>query len=136
VTLVIPTQNRIVGYGSTGGSSNNKRSKIGLCVTPSFPNKTTVVSQIKTNKNPKLEEISVNTIKNLNSDQIKHSPPSKKHKKGKVTAVVALAKYNHARHHKSSKMATKERLIWVLLDSGSDGDLLFQKKGKSNTSPT
>jgi hypothetical protein len=46
-----------------------------------------------------------------------------------VTAVVAMAKYGNACHHKSSKKATKEKLIRVLLDSGSDGDLLFHEKG-------
>jgi hypothetical protein len=47
-----------------------------------------------------------------------------------VTAVVTMAKYGHAHHHKSSKKATKENLIRVLLDSGSDGDLFFHQKGK------
>ena len=101
---------------------------------PPFQTKT-VVSQIKANKNPNLEEISVNTNKILNSDQIEHSPPSKKCEKGKVTAVMALAKYDQARHHKSSKKATKEKLIRVLLDSGSDGDLLFHEKGKTKHFP-
>ncbi len=32
-------------------------------------------------------------------------------KKGKMTAVVAMAKYGHVHHHKSSKKATKEKLI-------------------------
>ncbi len=44
-------------------------------------------------------------------------------------AVVAVAKYGQAHHHKSSKKATKEKLIRVLVDSGSDGDLLFHEKG-------
>ena len=46
-----------------------------------------------------------------------------------MTAVVAIAKYSSARHHKSSKKGAKEKLIRVLLDSGSDGDLLFHEKG-------
>jgi hypothetical protein len=45
-----------------------------------------------------------------------------------VTALVAVAKYGHACHHKSSKKAAKEKLISVLLDSGSDGNLLFHEK--------
>jgi hypothetical protein len=68
--------------------------------------------------------------------KIEHSPPSSMNEKGKVMAVVAMAKYGHAHHHKSSKKATKEKLIRVLLDSGSDGDLLFHEKGNPNTSPT
>jgi hypothetical protein len=50
-------------------------------------------------------------------------------------AVVAVAKYGHAHHQKSSKKATKEKLIRVLLDSGSDGDLLFHEKGKPKHFP-
>jgi hypothetical protein len=52
-----------------------------------------------------------------------------------LTAVVAMAKYGHAHHHKSSKNATKEKLIRVLLDSGLDGDLLFHQKGKPKHFP-
>ncbi len=55
--------------------------------------------------------------------------------KGKVMAVVAVAKYGHAHHHKSSKKASKERLIWVLFDSSSDVDLLFHQKGKPKHFP-
>ncbi len=39
-----------------------------------------------------------------------------------MTAVVAVAKYGPAHHHKSSKKAAKEKLIRVLLDSGSDDE--------------
>ncbi len=46
-----------------------------------------------------------------------------------MTAVVAVAKHSRAQSHKSSNKATKEKLIRVLLDSGSDGDLLFHEKG-------
>ena len=46
-----------------------------------------------------------------------------------------MAKYGHAHHNKSSKKATNEKLIWVLLDSGSDGDLLFYQKGKPEHFP-
>ena len=35
--------------------------------------------------------------------KIEHSPPSSMNEKGKVMAVVAVAKYGHAHHHKSSK---------------------------------
>jgi hypothetical protein len=52
-----------------------------------------------------------------------------------VTAVVAVAKYSHAHPHKSSKKATKEKLIQVLLNSGSDGDLLFHEKWKPKHFP-
>ena len=64
---------------------------------------------------------------------INNSPHS--NKKGKVTAVVAVAKYGHAHHHKSSKKAAKEKLIRVLLNSVSDGDLLFHENGKPKHFP-
>jgi hypothetical protein len=50
-------------------------------------------------------------------------------------ALVAMAKYGHAHHHKSSKKAAKEKLIRVLHNSGSDGDLLFHQKGKPKHFP-
>jgi len=75
------------------------------------------------------------TSKNTNYVKIEHSPHSKTNEKGKVVAVVAVAKYGQARHHKSSKKATKEKLIRVLLDSGSDGNLLFHEKGRPKHFP-
>jgi len=85
-----------------------------MSVTPYRPMKTTEVSKI-TNKNP-------------NNGKIEQLPPTI-NEKGKVTAVVAIAKYSSAGHHKGSKKGAKEKLIRVLLDSGSDGDLLFHEKG-------
>jgi hypothetical protein len=64
---------------------------------------------------------------NPNHNKTEQSPPS--NEKGKVTAVVAVARYSQAQPHKSSKKATKAKLSRVLLDSGSDGDLLFHEKG-------
>ena len=52
-----------------------------------------------------------------------------------MTAVVAMANYGTAHHHKSSNKTTKEKLIRVLLDSGLDGDLLFHQKGKPKHFP-
>ncbi len=62
----------------------------------SSPIKTTVVSS------------STSTCKNPNHNKIEHSPPSIMNEKGKVTAVVAVAKYGNAHHHKSSKKAAKK----------------------------
>ena len=92
---------------------------------------TTVVSKI-TDRNNTVSKI---TNKNPNNDKTEQSPPSNINEKGKVTAVVAVAKYGPAHHHKSGKKAAKEKLIRVLLDSGSDGDLLFHEKGKAGAMP-
>ena len=45
-----------------------------------------------------------------------------------VTAVLAVMSAGSKVQH-SSKKIPKKKLIRVLLDSGSDGDLLFHKKG-------
>jgi hypothetical protein len=52
-----------------------------------------------------------------------------------VTAVVTVAKYSRAQPQKSSNKSTKEKPIRVLLDSGSDGNLLFHEKGKTKHFP-
>jgi hypothetical protein len=63
-------------------------------------------------------------------------------KEGRVTAVVAQARYQ-----KATKNQTKQRLehsarsrpsnvvIKVLLDNGSDGDLMFHEKGMPMHAP-
>ena len=98
------------GYGSTVGSCSNKKSKLDICVTPSTPIKTTITSKTTsskiTSRNPNLSKITSSKI-----TKIKHSPPSSMNEKGKVMAVVAVAKYGHAHHHKSSKKAAKKKLI-------------------------
>ena len=63
---------------------------------------------------------------NPNHNKTEQSPPS--NEKGKVMAVVAVAKYSQAQPHKSRNNTTKEKLIRVLLGSGSDSDLLFHEK--------
>ena len=92
-----------------------------MCVTPSSPDKTTVASKL------------TSASKKPHHNKNEHSPLL--NEKGKVTAVVAMTNYSRAHHHKSSKQATKEKLIRVLLDSGSDGDLLFHQKGKPKHFP-
>ncbi len=67
--------------------------------------------------------------------KIEHSPPSSMNTKGKVMVEVAMAKYGNAHHHKISNKATEERLIRVLVDSGSDGDLLLHEKGRPKHFP-
>ena len=38
--------------------------------------------------------------------------------------------------HCSNKQASKKKIVRVLLDGGSDGDLLMQKREQTNHSPT
>jgi hypothetical protein len=60
----------------------------------------------------------------------------KSKKEGRVTAVVSQTRYhkateNHAqqRFKHSARGCPKNTVIKVLLDSGSDGDLMFHEKG-------
>ena len=76
-------------------------------------------------------------------EQQKHSL---QHEKCGVTAIVAEIKAGpelrptrnknkYCKSKSSSKKVPKQKIIRVLLDSGSDGDLLFQEKGKDKNYP-
>ncbi len=58
---------------------------------------------------------------------VKGNPPE-----GKTTAVVAVmrGKLKHGYHHHRSNKHYKKQIVRVLLDSGSDGDLVFLNKDK------
>jgi hypothetical protein len=51
---------------------------------------------------------------------------------GKTTAVIAVmrGKSKDGYHHHHSNKHYKHKLVWILLDSGSDGDLVFVSKDK------
>jgi hypothetical protein len=61
------------------------------------------------------------------STLIKGNPPE-----GKTTAVVAVMRGNskHGYHRHRSNKHYKKQIVRVLLDSGSDGDLVFVNKVK------
>jgi hypothetical protein len=61
------------------------------------------------------------------STPIKKNPPE-----GKTTAVVAVMRGNskHGYHRHRSNKHCKKKIVRVLLDSGSDGDLVFVNKDK------
>jgi hypothetical protein len=61
------------------------------------------------------------------STPVKGSPPE-----GKTTAVVAVMRGNlkHGYHRHRSNKHYKKQIVRVLLDSGSDGDLVFVNKDK------
>ncbi len=61
------------------------------------------------------------------STLVKGNPPE-----GKTTAVVAVMKGNskHGYHRHRSNKHYKKQIVRVLLDSGSDRDLVFVNKGK------
>jgi hypothetical protein len=64
--------------------------------------------------------------------------PNKDPPEGKTTAIVAVmrGKPKHGYHRQRSNEHYKRKLVQVLLDSGSDGDLIFIDKDKPMLLPT
>ncbi len=58
--------------------------------------------------------------------------PNKDPPEGKTTTIVAVmrGRPKHGHHRQCSNKHYKQKLVWVLLDSGSDGDLVFVDKDK------
>ncbi len=57
---------------------------------------------------------------------------------GKTTAIVAVmrGRPRHGHHRQGSNKPYKQKLVQVLLDSGSDGDLVFVDKDKPMLLPS
>ncbi len=57
----------------------------------------------------------------------KSTLPNKDPPEGKTTTIVAVmrGRPKHSHHRQGSNKHYKEKLVWVLLDSGSDGNLVF-----------
>jgi hypothetical protein len=64
--------------------------------------------------------------------------PNKDPPEGKTTAVVAVmrGRPKHCHHHQRSNKHCKQKLVRVLLDSGSDGNLVFVNKDKPMLLPS
>ena len=64
--------------------------------------------------------------------------PHKDPPEGKTTAIVAVmrGRPKHGHHRQSSNKHLKRKLVQVLLDSGSDGDLIFLDKDKHMLLPS
>ncbi len=56
--------------------------------------------------------------------------PNKDPPEGRTIAIVAVmrGRPKHSHHRQRSNKHYKQNLVWVLLDSGSDGDLIFVDK--------
>ena len=74
------------------------------------------------------------------SEQQKHSRDSDteddEHRVTAVMAVMTGSPDQKSGRPTSNKQVPRKKIIKILLDSGSDGDLLFQKKEQPNTFPT
>jgi hypothetical protein len=68
----------------------------------------------------------------------KNTLPNKDPPEGKTTAIVAVmrGRPKHCHHRQCSNKHYKQKLVWVLLDSGSDGDLVFIDKDKPMLLPS
>ncbi len=64
--------------------------------------------------------------------------PNKAPPEGKITAIVAVmrGRPKHSHHRHCSNKHYKQKLVRVLLDSGSDGDLIFVDKDKPMLLPS
>jgi hypothetical protein len=64
--------------------------------------------------------------------------PNKDPPEGKTTAIVAVmrGRPKHSHHRQRSNKHYKQKLVRVLLDSGSDGDLIFIDKDKPMLLPS
>jgi hypothetical protein len=64
--------------------------------------------------------------------------PNKDPPEGKTTAIVAVmrGRPKHGHHRQRSNKYYKRKLVRVLLDSGSDGDLIFIEKDKPMLLPS
>jgi hypothetical protein len=58
--------------------------------------------------------------------------PNKDPPEGRTTAIIAVmrGKPKHGHHRQRSNKHYKQKLVWILLDSGSDSDLVFVDKDK------
>jgi hypothetical protein len=65
-------------------------------------------------------------------------PPNKDPPEGKTTTIVAVmrGRPKHSHHRQRSNKHYKQKLARVLLDSGSDGDLIFVDKDKPMLLPS
>ena len=71
--------------------------------------------------------------KNENFSEQQHNTPREENTSPGVTAVTAVMMAESIKGRSSKKVPTKKNQ--VLLDSGSDGDLLFHKKGAAKQFP-
>ncbi len=68
----------------------------------------------------------------------KSTLPNKDPPEGKTTATVAVlrGRPKQSHHHQCSNKHYKQKLVWVLLDSGSDGNLVFVDNDKPMLLPS
>ncbi len=80
------------------------------------------------------------TSSDRNCKLLKHMnfTPNKDPPEGKTTAIVAVmrGRPKHGHHCQRSNKRYKRKLVRVLLDSGSDGDLIFIDKDKPMLLPS
>jgi hypothetical protein len=64
--------------------------------------------------------------------------PNKDPPEGRTTAIVAVmrGRPKHSHHRQCRNKHYKQKLVHVLLDSGSDGDLVFVDKDKTELLPS
>jgi hypothetical protein len=135
-----------VGLGSTRKLELNLGETVKkMKFTPPSPIKATPIS-IASNSN----DISTTSVSNAGDVMMTSSSqkeeilnkysilPKKDPPEGKTTAIVAMmrGKPKDVHHCHCSNKHYKQKLVWVLLDSGSDGDLIYVNKDKPMLLPS
>ncbi len=84
------------------------------------------------------DDVAMTTSTQNKSNKENYSTPGKGNPpEGKTTAVVVVMRGNskHGYHRHRSNKHYKKKIVRVLLDSGSDGDLVFENKDKPMLPP-
>ncbi len=85
------------------------------------------------------DDVTITSSTQNESNKVNYSTPVKGNPpEGKTTAVVAVMRGNlkHGYHRHRSNKHCKKQIVRVLVDSGSDGDLVFVNKDKPICFPT
>ncbi len=113
--------------------------------TPPSPIKATPTSIASNSNDVSTASVSkAGDIMMMSSDQTdkllkkKNVTPNKVPPEGKTTTIVAVmrGRPKHSHHRQRNNKNYKQKLVRVLLDSGSDGDLIFVEKEKPMLLPS
>jgi hypothetical protein len=136
---VIPTLNRELGWVALGYFVKIGETITNTSYTPPSPIKATPTSiannsdDISTASVSKAGDVMMTSSSQKGKILKKNSIiPNKDPPDGRTTAIVAVmrGRPKHGHHCQRSNKHHKQKLVQVLLDSGSDGDLVFVDKDK------
>jgi hypothetical protein len=137
--IVIPTLNRELGQVALRKIVKFRETILQMSFTPPSPMKATPTTIASNSNDMSTASVSkASDVMMMSSSQKegilkkKSTLPNKDPSEGKTTAIVAVmrGRPKHSHHRQHSNKHYKQKLVRVLLDSGSDGDLVFVDKDK------